>query len=661
MRKPFQTISLRTKLVAVIAVISAAASIPLLYLGYTDTYKHAVEAAREQFGSITRTLHEDLQISYLNTQALTVEKAAAEKSDIISELDAIEEWIVSNKLGEMDSMFKFMEQKWGFYMAVSNEWGEFLRISPVIGRIWRQNNKDFLGVPFRDYLRNANRYFYRDYYTFLHAETANGQPLSLLMVVRKVAGYTVVVMRNLNLLEEQYKGKQAQLQEFIADRVKTLNVQREMSVSVVTSSGAVIAHRGADPERLYDEHQEIYQAARKSGAAAGTVRTKNGNELYAVRYFRALDWYIQTSLPLKVIADPAGAYARKLAAMLIVLFLLTASGGIILVTRFLNPLDLLAHSAKKIEGVDFIDSKSNEQLRQITARLPVKRRDEIGQVSRAFSQMVEAIEKNVAALKTSLARQHNIEGELNAAREIQAGMLPASGNGFHAAGFESAAMMQAAKEVGGDFYDVQKLPDGRQALILGDVSGKGVSAALFMSVTLTLVRTALAEGLAPAAVMKKVNDQLSLNNPNCMFVTLWIGLFNPLTGRLDYANGGHCPPVVLPAQPGGSLRWLRDMSGPLVGVMDTAEFKNLTTELKPGETCLVFTDGVSEAMNEERILFGEKGIVSAVEDLMSTGITVTAQKLIDAMIAAVIEHRGATEQSDDITMLVFQRLKTEES
>lgn len=182
MRKPFQTISLRTKLVAVIAVISAAASIPLLYLGYTDTYKHAVEAAREQFGSITRTLHEDLQISYLNTQALTVEKAASEKSDIISELDAIEEWIVSNKLGEMDSMFKFMEQKWGFYMAVSNEWGEFLRISPVIGRIWRQNNKDFLGVPFRDYLRNANRYFYRDYYTFLHAETADGQPLSLLMV-----------------------------------------------------------------------------------------------------------------------------------------------------------------------------------------------------------------------------------------------------------------------------------------------------------------------------------------------------------------------------------------------------------------------------------------------------------------------------------------------
>ena len=95
--------------------------------------------------------------------------------------------------------------------------------------------------------------------------------------------------------------------------------------------------------------------------------------------------------------------------------------------------------------------------------------------------------------------------------------------------------------------------------------------------------------------------------------------------------------------------------------MDTAEFKNLTTELKPGEICLVFTDGVSEAMNEERILFGEKGIVSAVEDLMSTGITVTAQKLIDAMIAAVIEHRGAAEQSDDITMLVFQRLKTEES
>ena len=668
----FQTVSLRTKLVAVIAAIAAAASVPLIYLGYTDTYEHSVEAARDEFRVITRTLNEDLRISYLNMQSLSVEKAAVEKTDIISELDAIEEWIVDNKLAQMDGMFQFMEEKWGFFMAVSNEWGEFLRISPVIGKILRKNTKDFLGVPFRDYMRNAEKNFYRDYYTFIRAKDQNDADMPLLMVVRKVSGYTVIVMKDLRLLEGQYREKQDQLAAHIADRVRMLNTQPEMSVSVVRGSAdgkaAVVASRGAlDPAWMQANHPEIFDQARKAGSASGTVRTDRGNELYAVQWFPSLNWYIQTSLPLKVIADPAGAYARKLAAMLIVLFLLMASGGMILVTRFLDPLRTLAWTAKKIEGIDFGESSSAEKLHEVVSHLSVGRRDEIGQVSRAFSQMVEAIQKNVTALKASLARQHSIEGELNAAREIQAGMLPMSENGFQGEGFEAAAIMQAAKEVGGDLFDVQHLPDGREAFILGDVSGKGVSAALFMSVTLTLVRTALAEGLPPAAVMKKVNDQLSLNNPNCMFVTLWIGILDPKTGRLDYANGGHCAPAVIPASPDGELRWLRDVSGPLVGVMDLADFTDLSTELQPGETCVVYTDGVSEAMNEERKLFGEEGIVKGLEHLRAEALeakaqgsglpTLTPQGVVDQLMSSIIEHRGRAEQSDDITMLVFQRTK----
>ena len=231
-------------------------------------------------------------------------------------------------------------------------------------------------------------------------------------------------------------------------------------------------------------------------------------------------------------------------------------------------------------------------------------------------------------------------------------MLPDASNGFRAKGMEAAAVMNAAKEVGGDFYDVFELPDDRQVLILGDVSGKGVSAALFMCVTLTLIRNAIGDGLMPAQAVKKVNDQLAANNPHMMFVTLWVGILDRRTGRLVYANGGHCPPAILPASPEKPVRWLRDISGPLVGAFDIADFNELETTLEPGDVCFVYSDGVSEAMDEEKHLFGEEGMIQVFESCHG----VRPQGVIDAMMAGIEAHRGKAEQSDDITMLVFEYL-----
>ena len=139
-------------------------------------------------------------------------------------------------------------------------------------------------------------------------------------------------------------------------------------------------------------------------------------------------------------------------------------------------------------------------------------------------------------------------------------------------------------------------------------------------------------------------------------MTLWIGYFDPQTGGLDYANGGHCPPVVVPADGGKTVRWIRELSGPLVGVIDAAEFTDLHTTIAPGEMCLMYTDGVSEAMNEKRELFGEARI-EAVSSTLSGRPTGDAVK---TLMDAVASYRRTAAQSDDITMVVFRRSTADE-
>ena len=397
-------------------------------------------------------------------------------------------------------------------------------------------------------------------------------------------------------------------------------------------------------------------AAAKSGFATGILEAEQ--TFYAVRYFKALDWYFIAQVPLKVVKIPAVLNAQTLAGWVIAAFLFASLAGILLITWFLKPMRRVSLAAKKLETFDFLAENTGARLRSIVDVLPHGLKDEVGQVSRAFESMISALEKNIRALKAAVARQHSIEGELNAAREIQNGMLPDGDNGFHAPGFEAAALIDAAKEVDGDFYDVFPLEDGREVLVLGDVSGKGVSAAMLMSVTLTLIRTAVIDGLSPALAVKKVNDRIAARNPSCMFATIWLGIFDPKTGRLQFCNGGHCPPLLIrPNEMAGGtteIRWLREVSGPLVGALDMVEFSELETTLAPGETCLIYSDGVSETMNEKRELFGEKGI----ERIARENVGATPAVLVERLMDGIIRHRGSAAQSDDITMLVFERTKS---
>ena len=232
------------------------------------------------------------------------------------------------------------------------------------------------------------------------------------------------------------------------------------------------------------------------------------------------------------------------------------------------------------------------------------------------------------------------------------GILPAPDSAPRLESYSAAAFLEPAKEVGGDLYDFFTAPDGRQVVVIGDVSDKGVSAALFMSMTVTLVRYAIADGLNCAEAMRRINERLAENNPSCMFVTLFIGLFDPTTGKLDYASGAHCPPFVVNPESSVSVRALTDTSGPLVGAMEGMEYELCHAVIEPGEYCLIYTDGVSEAMNESKELFTEDRIAEVLDGLREA----EPDQVIAGVMKAVKMHRGEAAQSDDITMLCFKRI-----
>ena len=249
------------------------------------------------------------------------------------------------------------------------------------------------------------------------------------------------------------------------------------------------------------------------------------------------------------------------------------------------------------------------------------------------------------------ASKERMEGELSAARDIQMGILPPPDGAPEICGFSASAFLDPAKEVGGDLYDFFTTRDGRRALVLGDVSGKGVPAALFMSMTVTLVRYALDSGLDPAAAMTRVNAMLEEHNPGNMFVTLFLALYDPQSGELAYANGGHCPPCIVDARSDRSPRLLEHLSGPLVGVMPDLEYTLFLDRLEDGETCLLFTDGVTEAMNERKELYGEERLM----EVMARHRNVKPKELLALVFGDIIRYRGEEPQSDDITMLAFCR------
>jgi phosphoserine phosphatase RsbU/P len=323
-------------------------------------------------------------------------------------------------------------------------------------------------------------------------------------------------------------------------------------------------------------------------------------------------------------------------ALLVVIGLILLT---VLVTQVVNrlaaPLAAFAGSARMIARGRF------------DTPLPrVGKTDEMKELHDAFSHMQKELDNYIASLRETTAAKEKIESELRIARDIQMSMLPHTFPPFpDLPQIDLYAILKSAREVGGDLYDFFVKDKHHFYFAIGDVSGKGVPASMFMAMTRTLLRTISDKESEPGAILGALNRSLSFNNESNMFVTFFLGVINLKTGMLHYANAGHNPPVLI--RPGGEVEVFEPAGAIPLGLFEAYEYKGASMQLQPGDAVFTYTDGVSEAENQSMELYDEKQMLEVLKMHGSK----PPRELVVLVEQAVSDHVKDHPQSDDITMM----------
>jgi serine phosphatase RsbU (regulator of sigma subunit)/anti-sigma regulatory factor (Ser/Thr protein kinase) len=283
-------------------------------------------------------------------------------------------------------------------------------------------------------------------------------------------------------------------------------------------------------------------------------------------------------------------------------------------------------------------------------RVQIARRDEIGQLESQFNQMAEQLVESIAR-QQALTEQHarleeraRIEQELRTAQYIQRSLLPKEIPPLP--GWQLVPAYRPAREVGGDFYDFHPLEDGRLGLVIGDATDKGVSAALLMATACTMLRTAARESASPGEILARVNNLLAATIPTGMFVTCFYAMLDPANGRLCYANAGHDLPYLRHKEGVSELY----ATGMPLGLLPGSSYEEKATLLADGDSVLLYSDGLVEAHNAKRDMFGFPYLAALLKE------NVTGKDLIDFLLDRLAAFTGPDwEQEDDVTLLALQR------
>ena len=408
----------------------------------------------------------------------------------------------------------------------------------------------------------------------------------------------------------------------------------------------------ADPESV---RKKIDDCAFGDGAAFHAEL--DGKKIYmTARTIPSTGWLLCTAINAEEITEPIGkvtaqsdqlfADARakmtnefKTLILEAVLALLAIALLVAVVESFISrsiskPIIQLTDTVKNTGEGDF-DRKSD-----------IDTRDEIGDLARCFNKMQDDLKLYTENLQAVTAEKERIGAELNVATQIQADMLPRIFPPFpQKKEIDLFASMTPAKEVGGDFYDFFLTDETHLALVIADVSGKGVPAALFMVISKTLIKNRAMQGGTPAQILADVNNQLCEGNDADMFVTCWLGIFDLSTGIMTAASAGHEFPAL--CGPDRSFALLKDKHGFVLAAMEGARYRDYEIRLEEGGSIFVYTDGVPEATNVNCELFGTDRMLDALNRRPDK----KPEVFIKEVGSAVIEFTGEAPQFDDVTMV----------
>jgi sigma-B regulation protein RsbU (phosphoserine phosphatase) len=428
--------------------------------------------------------------------------------------------------------------------------------------------------------------------------------------------------------------------EWLQNILDTLRKPEGAYTFVLGSDGRYLAH---DHVALIGRNgaPALLQAmARQDGAPVRLADAPGGPVWVYPSPIRGTFWSLGLAMPeAHIYAD-----VRKLFLTGLVLGVL-ALAGIALITvvtlqRTLAPLGVLARRAEHVARgeLDF--------------DLPATRRqDEIGRLTDSFDQMRHQLAGHLRRLTEATREQQRLASELEIAHQIQTALLPKEHYlDAHCPNFELHAALRPARAVGGDLYSYFMLDERHFCILVGDVSDKGIPAALFMARTITLAKALAPRSRAPEQLLRLLNQELCRNNDGCMFVTLLCGVLDTQDGTLALASAGHEPPVLCD---GATARLLEFETGPAVGLDEEATYPVEQITLQPGETLLIYTDGITEAADRQQAMFGTQRML---ESLVAPPLPASAAGYTSRLLADVDRFVGDASQADDITVLALNWL-----
>jgi len=347
-------------------------------------------------------------------------------------------------------------------------------------------------------------------------------------------------------------------------------------------------------------------------------------------------WLLSIQIPEKEIFEDVARRNSLFTGIIEISFVTMLVFAYLLVSMFINtPIKNLTRGVESIE------------LGNLDMKIDVKSNDEFGQLARTFNKMTDDLKNAIDENVREREEKNRINTELSIAAEIQASMLPATFPAFPFKDeFDIFAEMIPAKEVGGDFYDFFLIDNDNLAVVIGDVSGKGIPASLFMVKTKTLINY-YSSDKSPKDVFELVNKKLCQNNDTCLFVTSIMGIYNIPTGRFVFINAGHNPPLLKKGT--GSFEYIRTKPQIVLAVMEDTKYAQEEITLNGGDTLYFYTDGVTEAMNRTRELYGEEKLLDALNKYKLS----FPKELIINIKKEVDNFADGAEQADDIAMLAL--------
>ncbi len=420
--------------------------------------------------------------------------------------------------------------------------------------------------------------------------------------------------------------------------------------AIFSRTGRIISH----PVKSYIMNETIFSLAEKHGdpafAEAGKKMTAGIAGITRYRDFetgkakwivfspvKSTGWSFAAVMFEDKVMAPIYSHMKRNIVFLLAALAIIAAIIFYMSARITRPLGMLAEAVEEL-------GKGNLKV-EVTG---LKNTDETGVLARAFNKMVLELGENVRSRIQEETARKTVEAEINVAREIQLALLPRKFPPFpDKKEFDLHAINLPAKFIAGDFFNFFFIDDHILSLVIADVSGKGISAAMFMAVASTMLRDNSLPSETPAAVIKKVSDMLLRDNDKLMFVTMFYGHYDIRTGELRYVNAGHNPPYLI--RKNGKLEELAP-TGPLAAVFPGAEYAERTVRMEPGDLLVCFTDGVTEAYADGGELFGEDKFVKLLSCISSE----PAEEICSLISGEVLTY-SAGDLKDDVTILALRR------